>query len=84
MTTSELLKRLHKLTKDAGDANKKKIKKLRKLLRKLKDKQKTLSDSLKEVKAEKERRKILQEIEILKLQRRKGIVIYKQLKKKAD
>lgn len=82
MTTPELLKKLHKLTKDAGDADKKQIKKLRKVLRRLKDKQGKLSDALKEVETKKERHKILQEIEVLKLQRRKGVVVYKQLKQK--
>lgn len=81
MTTPELLKKLHKLTENVDQADNKQIKKLRKVLRKLKTKQQKLQEQLADAKGEHESRKIKQEIEVLKLQRTKGVRIYKELKR---
>jgi predicted nucleic acid-binding Zn-ribbon protein len=81
MTTSELLKKLHKLTENVERADKKQIKQLRKTLRKLKSKQSELKAKLEDTTGEHEARKIKQEIEVLKLQRTKGVRIYKELKR---
>jgi predicted nucleic acid-binding Zn-ribbon protein len=82
MTTPELLKKLRKLTADVGSADKKHIKKLRKVLHKLKSKQHKLQEELEASTNERDARKLGQEIEVLKLQREKGVVAYK-LRKKA-
>ena len=81
MTTSELLKKLHALTENVERADKKQIKQLRKTLRKLKSKQSKLKEQLEDAAGEHEARKIKQEIEVLKLQRTKGVRIYKELKR---
>jgi predicted nucleic acid-binding Zn-ribbon protein len=81
MTTTELLKKLHKLTENVERADKKQIKQLRKTLRKLKSKQSKLKEKLEDTTGEHEARKIKQEIEVLKLQRTKGVRIYKELKR---
>ena len=57
------------------------LKKLRKTLRKLKSKQNKLKEQLEGTTSEHEVRKIKQEIEVLKLQRTKGVRIYKELKR---
>lgn len=80
MTTPELLNKLHKITKTADRDDKKKIKQLRKVLDKLKKKQRKLEEQLKDVKGKHDTRKKQQEIEVLKLQRTKGVRIYKELK----
>lgn len=81
MTSSELLKKLHKLTENVESADKKQIKQLRKTLRKLKSKQGELKGKLENTAGEHEARKLKQEIEVLKLQRTKGVRIYKELKR---
>ena len=64
------------------DADRKHVKKLRKVLRQLKKNQKALESSLEGIDARHERRKIAQDIEVLEMQRKKGIKVYKSLKKK--
>ena len=81
MTTPELLSKLRKLTDDVKGVDKKHIKKLRKVLHKLKSKQHKLKEELEEATAERDQRQLSQEIEVLKLQREKGVVAYKSLKK---
>ena len=51
------------------------------MLHKLKSKQHKLKEELEEATAERDQRKLSQEIEVLKLQREKGVVAYKSLKK---
>jgi hypothetical protein len=81
MTNEKLYEKLGTLLETRESADKKHIKKLRKVLRKLKKNQKELHASLADVKGEHERRKIEQEIEVLTLQRKKGVEVYKELKK---
>ena len=83
MTNARLFEKLGKLLDIGADADKKHIKKLRKVLQKLKKNQKELVASLDHVKGEHERRKITQDIEVLKLQRKKGVKVYKELKQAA-
>ena len=83
MTNAKLFEKLGKLLDIGADADKKHIKKLRKVLQKLKKNQKELVASLDQVKGEHERRKITQDIEVLKLQRKKGVKVYKELKQAA-
>ena len=80
MTNAELFAKLRTLIEDASNADKKHIKKLRKVLRKLKHRQNELRDSLEGTDNLQTRRKIEQEMEVLTLQRGKGVEIYKQLK----
>ena len=80
MTNEKLFEKLGTLLATRDDADQKHIKKLRKVLQKLKKNQKALMASLDEIEGEHERRKITREIEVLKLQRKKGVKIYKELK----
>ena len=80
MTNAKLFKKLSALLENSKDADKKHIKKLRKVLQKLKKSQKALYAGLDEIEDEHERRKIKQDIEVLKLQRKKGVKVYKELK----
>ena len=81
MTNAKLFEKLSTLLETREDADKKHIKKLRKVLQKLKKRQKDLSARLEGIEGEHERRKIKQEIEVLTLQREKGVVVYKDLKR---
>jgi hypothetical protein len=81
MTNEKLLKKLGRLLETSAGADTKHIQKLRKVLHKLKNRQKELKAELEQVEGEHERRKINQEIEVLKLQRKKGVAVYKSLKK---
>jgi hypothetical protein len=81
MTNEKLLGKLGGLLESSKKADAKHVKKLRKVLHKLKKRQKELGAKLEQVEGEHERRKITQEIEVLKLQRKKGVVVYKSLKK---
>ena len=83
MTNEKLFNKLGSLLETSEDADKKHNKKLRKVLRKLKKSQKELQAGLDEVQDDHERRKIKQEIEVLKLQRKKGVKVYKALKQAA-
>lgn len=80
MTNEKLFEKLGTLLATRDDADQKHIKKLRKVLQKLKKNQKELTASLEQIEGEHERRKIMREIEVLKLQRKKGVKIYKELK----
>lgn len=80
MTNAKLFEKLGALLEIGDDADKKHIKKLRKVLQKLKKRQKELVASLQGAEGKHERRKIEQEIEVLKLQRNKGVKVYKRLK----
>ena len=80
MTNARLFGKLRKLIEDASSADKQHIRKIRKILRKLKERQHDLRDSLEDIENPVERQKIEQEIEVITLQRRKGTAVYKQLK----
>jgi hypothetical protein len=80
MTNAKLLEKLRNLTKNTEKADKEHIKKLRKVLHKLKKRKQKLADDLKEVGDDHDRQRIEQEIEVLQLQRKKGVEIYKRLK----
>ena len=84
MKSKKLLENLNKLTGLGEDADKKEIKKLRKVLRALKEKQDHLEEKLEEARGEHERRKIQQQLEVIKRQREKGIDVYRSLKAKRD
>jgi hypothetical protein len=81
MTNEKLLKKLGRLLETSENANAEHIKKLRKVLHKLKNRQKELKAKLEQAGGEHERRKLNQEIEVLKLQRKKGVAVYKSIKK---
>tara|TARA_R110002110_G_scaffold413729_1_gene641533 strand:- start:10972 stop:11277 length:306 start_codon:yes stop_codon:yes gene_type:complete len=80
MTNQKLLDKLHKLIENTDHADKKHLKKLRKVLRKLKEKQHELAEQLDQCPVEKDRVKIQQDIDVLTLQRKKGVAVYKTLK----
>lgn len=80
MTNDKLYKKLAALLDIGEDANEKHIKELRKVLKKLKKNQKELFARLEGADSEHEGRKIKQDIEVLKLQRKKGVKVYKELK----
>lgn len=80
MTTDKLYKRLGKLLDRSDDADKKHIKKLREVLKALKKRQRELEDQLKDTNGAHEQRKLQQDIDVLSLQRKKGVKVYKKLK----
>lgn len=84
MTNTKLLEKLRNLTKNTDDIDQEHIKKLRKVLRKLKKRQHKLADERQEAENDHDRQKIDQEIEVLQLQRKKGVEIYKRLKKEQE
>ena len=81
MKNAKLIEKLRKLIKNRNNIDEEHIEKLRKVLRKLKKRQHKLADERQEAQNDHDRQKIDQEIEVLKLQRKKGVEIYKQLKK---
>lgn len=81
MTNSKLLDKLKALTRNADHANKEHIKQLHKVLKKLKKRQQTLAASLEDIDNTHDRKKVEQEIKVLRLQRQKGVEVYKELKK---
>ena len=80
MTRKKLLKKLQSLLDKSDDARKQDIKKLHKVVKELKQKQKHLEHRLEDTEDEKERSKLSQNIEVVKLQRKKGVAVYRQLK----
>lgn len=84
MTNTKLLEKLRNLTNSTDSVDLEHIKKLRKVLRKLKKRQHKLADERQAAENDHDRQKIDQEIEVLQLQRKKGVAIYKQLKKEQD
>lgn len=81
MTTDKLYKRLGKLLDHSDDTDKKHIKKLREVLKALKKRQRQLEEKLKDAKGAHEQRKLRQDIDVLKLQRKKGVKVYKRMKR---
>ena len=84
MTNTKLLEKLKNLTKNTTNVDDEHIKQLRKVLRKLKKRKHKLADAREEAENDHERLKIDQEIEVLHLQRKKGVEIYKRLKKERE
>ena len=84
MTNAKLLDKLRALTKNADSVDKEHIKKLRKVLDKLKKRQHKLSDGLADLDSDHDRQKVEQEIMVLKLQRQKGVDVYKKLKQERE
>jgi uncharacterized protein YycO len=80
MTRKKLLKKLQSLLDKSDDAKKQDIKKLHKVVKELKQKQKHLEQRLEDTEDEKERSKLQQNIEVIKLQRKKGVTVYRHLK----
>jgi len=81
MTTAKLFERLNRLIESRTEADKKHIKKLQEVLKKLKKKKKLLKTELEITESESQRRKIKQDIEVIDLQRSKGVAVYKELKR---
>ena len=84
MTNTKLLEKLRNLTSRTDNVDKEHIKALHKVLRKLKKRQQKLVEERLQVETDHDRQKIDQEIEVLQVQRRKGIEVYKQLKKERE
>jgi hypothetical protein len=80
MTRKKLLKQLQSLLGKSRDAKKKDIEKLHHVIKELKHKQKHLEDRLDKTKDEEDRHKILQNIEVIKLQREKGSALLEELR----
>lgn len=81
MTTAKLFEKLNRLIESRAEADKKHIKKLQEVLKKLKKKRKLLKAELDETESGSQKRKIKQDIEVIDLQRRKGVAVYKDLKR---
>ncbi len=82
MTKGKLLKKLQTLLEQADSARAKDIKKLHKVVKELKKKQKDLERRLEDTTDDKERSRLQKDIEVIKLQRKKGADVYRQLKGK--
>ena len=79
----KIKKHLDKLSRLMGlgeDADREQIKKLRKVLKTLKSDQEKLQLKLAEAEGEHERRKLGQKLEVIRLQREKGVELYQTLK----
>ncbi len=81
MTTAKLFERLSKLLESQAEADKKHIKKLHEVLKKLKKRQKQLKVELEDAEGGHQQRRIKQEIEVINLQRHKGVGVYKTMKR---
>lgn len=84
MKSSKLLKKLNKLIGLDRRADKEEIKKLRSVLKALKEKQAELANRLEQAEDEDARRKIQQKLEVIQLQREKGVAVYRQIKDARD
>jgi len=84
MKNGKLVEKLRNLTNNANNVDKEHIKKLRNVLRKLKKRQHKLAAKRQEAENDHDRQKIDQEIEVLQLQRTKGVEVYKRLKKERE
>ncbi len=83
MNKGKLLKRLQSLLDQSDEARRNDIKKLHKVVKELKKKQKSLEHRLEDTTDDKERSKLRKDIEVIKLQRKKGAAVYRQLKGKS-
>jgi transcriptional regulator of heat shock response len=80
MNNAKLIAKLRSLMEKADNADKKHIKKLRKILQKLKDRQHELEECLEQTSSPDRQAKIRQEIDVIRLQRGKGALVYQQIK----
>lgn len=84
MKVSKLIEKLNRLILPQPELQKHQVKKLRQVLSALKDKEEHFLLKLECTEDEEERRKILQKIEVIRLQRSKGVQIYKSLKRERE
>jgi hypothetical protein len=84
MKSKKLLEKLNSLMGLSENADKAQVKQLRKVLKSLKKRQDELITELESADAEQERRKLQQKIDVIQLQREKGVEVYKKLKKARD
>ena len=82
MNKRKLLQKLQNLMDRSSDARDKDLKKLHKVVKELKHKQKSLKYRLEETSDPLERARLQKDIEVIELQRRKGVAVYRQLKGK--
>lgn len=80
MKREKLLEKLAKLTRPAERIKKKQVKKLREVLAELKEKEDKLREQLQQTAGKDEQRKIQQKIEVIRMQREKGVEVYRQQK----
>ena len=80
MKRKKLLEKLNHLLKVGDQADKDQVSKLRSVLKALKEKQSDLQDKLEDAHGDHERRKIRNQIEVIKRQREKGAEVYKAIK----
>jgi len=80
MNNAKLIAKLRSLMETADNADKKHIKKLRKILQKLKERQHELEEGLEQTSSPDRQAKIRQEIDVIRLQRGKGALVYQQIK----
>ncbi|MCB1789104.1 MAG: hypothetical protein KDJ27_05995 [Gammaproteobacteria bacterium] len=78
MKTEKLIHRIQKLLQRAPEETK--LKKLHKTIKALRNKQKDLEQKLKRTQGKHARQRLQQKIDVLYVQRRKGIEVYRQLK----
>jgi hypothetical protein len=80
MKNRKLYKKLGTLLGQNENVDQEHIKKLRKVLKKLKKNQQAMTACLEGDLPEEEKRKLERDIAVLKLQREKGVAVYKRLK----
>lgn len=84
MKIKKHLDKLSRLLGQADDFDREQVKKLRKVLKALKSDQKKLQVKLAEAEGEHERRKLGHKLEVIRLQREKGVEVYRTLKASRD
>ena len=80
MKRKKLLEKLNDLLTVGDKADKDQVSKLRSVLKALKEKQSSLQDKLEDAHGDHERRKIRNQIEVIKRQREKGAEVYRSIK----
>ena len=80
MKIKKHLDKLNQLMGLGENVDREQIKKLRKVLKSLKSDQEKLQQKLAEAEGEHERRKLGQKLEVIRLQREKGVELYQTLK----
>ena len=84
MKSKKLLQKLNSLMGLNETADQAQVKQLREVLKSLKKRQDELKDKLESADAEQERRNLQQKIDVIQLQREKGVKVYKKLKEARD
>lgn len=82
MKTPKLIKKVRKYLEAGSRKQRKEAKCIKELLKKLKKKERTLQARLEKEKDQKKRRQIRKNLDIIYAQRKKGVAILKELKKK--